>query len=257
MASALTFFAALAVPSPSSTKVLQPVVAKPVPSFIGGCASYAPRASYTHIGTDASQVCDASTPGRLCGETGTTARFPSGMELPRHNVPQYLGNAVWDGLARDSTGRLIAGLLGDPFAFVVAPEMDALRRLLMDASLTPAGLRAQMERAWSIDVRYESSFNSNGTMLNFMNALSGAEGRGPGLTREFILNSSAWRQLGPASVKRRIERAITGAAPLSPEAAMCAAAHMMDSMFELRGRVAIMNDLPSAAYDMVQDTRSE
>ena len=126
---------------------------------IGGCAAYAPRASYSWL-DDQGQgalVCDASTPGRTCGGHSEPASFPSGMQLPRHNVPQFLGNAVWDGLARDGFGRLISAMMGDPFAFVVAPEVDALRRLLMDASLTPRGLAAQMRSAWSLDARYESA----------------------------------------------------------------------------------------------------
>ena len=59
---------------------------------IGGCAAYAPRASYSWL-DDQGQgalVCDASTPGRTCGGHSEAASFPSGMQLPRHNVPQFL-----------------------------------------------------------------------------------------------------------------------------------------------------------------------
>ena len=51
-----------------------------------------------------------------------------------------LGQDASRTLARDGVGRLVSAMLGDPFAFVLAPEVDALRRLLMEPSLTPTAL---------------------------------------------------------------------------------------------------------------------
>jgi len=166
------------------------------------------------------------------------------MQLPRHNVPQYLGNAPWDGVARDSFGRLVSAMMGDPFAFVVTPELDALRRVLMSPEITPAQLVAQMRRAWTLDVRFEGAATSIFTRNFFMNAVSG-------LSAEFILNSSSWSALGPPVIKRRIEQALTGQVSLSPEAAMCAAVHMVDTMFAQRGQYSVMNDLIASATELL------
>jgi len=236
-----------AAPSPA-TATLQAADATAA-EFIGGCRAYATRPSYTLYNGLQETACDSSTPCRLCGDC-ETATFPSGMTFPRHNRPQFLGNAVWDGVARDSFGRLVRAMLGDPFAFVIAPEVDALRRRLQQPGLSPQELANQIGAAWSIDERYEATQNSADTRTNFLNALSGRVGSGGGLTAAFILNSAAWSRLEPPSVKSRIEAALRGNAELSAEEAMCAAVHMMDYMFSQRGSASVMNDLPSDAEGM-------
>jgi len=240
---------AAAVPhSPKAPTVLQSL---PENDFIGGCRAHMWRGSYTFFNGVAATACNEHTPTRMCGGSYEPAQFPSGMQLPRHNVPQYMGNGVWDALARDGFGRLLGAMMGDPFAFVVAPEVDALRRLLMDTSLTPQTLAAQLDRAWSIDTRYEGTESSRGTRQNFLNAISGVNSTAGGLSRAFILNSESWARMGPPAVKRRIEQALRGSVSLSPEAATCAAIHMMDTMFSQRGQVSVFNDLPSSAEDMI------
>lgn len=226
------------------------------PNFIGGCRAHAWRASYTLFDGDASGACDSQTPSLLCGEPNSPAEFQSGMQLPRHNVPQYMGNGVWDALARDGFGRLVKAMMGDPFAFTIAPEVDALRRLLMTPSTAPHVLEEELQRAWSIDERYEGTQSSVGTRANFMNAVSGRHSTSGGLSREFVLNSSAWARLGPPAVKDRIRLALEGREPFSPESATCAAIHMMDVMFSQRGRVSVFNDLPSSADDMLPQDKS-
>ena len=225
---------------------------------IGGCRAYSPRASYTAFSGNPALACDGLTPSRLCGGDLKAVRFSSGMGLPRHNVYQYTGNAVWDGLARDGFSRLVAAMLGDPFAFVVAPEMDALRRLLQEPTLTSQQLAAQMRTAWSIDPRYEGAPNSNGTWTNFMNAISGEHGgaAGGGLTRDFVLHSAAFQALKADAVVTRITDALNGGTTLSPEGAMCAAMYLVDAMFDQRGHSAALNDLPSAFADMANLTQA-
>lgn len=218
--------------------------------LISGCTAYVPRASYTLFNGDESAACDASTPCRLCGGDCTPFALPSGMQFPRHNVPQYLGNAVWDGMARDGFPRMVAAVMGDPFAFMIAPELDALRRLLTNTRLSPGALAHQLAAAWSVDPRYEGAHNSNGTRVNFLNAISGRVGTSGGLTPAFITSSSVWQSLGPAPVKQRIEQALEGEVEFSPEAAMCAAVYLMDAMFAERGHDTIMNDLPSDRSEM-------
>ena len=75
------------------------------------------------------------------------------MALPRHNVPQYMGNAVWDGNVLDLSSAVKA-MLGDPFAFAVAPEVDALRTLLTMPNATAR------ERAGVVWARLPDSLRS-------------------------------------------------------------------------------------------------
>ena len=243
---AFTLHAPLATPIYPSTPTLEPPSEVVASTFIGGCRANGLRAAYTAF-------CTQQTACDLCGGSCTPASFPSGMQLPRHNVPQYLGNAVWDGLARDSFGRTVSAMMGDPFSFVAAPEFDALRRLLQDPSLTTTALVEQMEAAWSTDARYEGARNEAGTRANFLAALAGNATRGSsGLTRAFLLQSRAWARIGPPSVRHTLEQMVRGqSGPVSREAATCAAVHLMDQMFVNRGEVAIMNDLPSGQGDMI------
>lgn len=206
-----------------------------VVSTIGGCRAYAPRASYlTALSCTEETVCEEC--GLMCSHL---ERFPSGMSFPRHNVLQYMGNDVWDSTA-DSLGEMVAAMLGDPFAFTVAPEVDALRRLLRDPSLSALALSSQVARVW---MGNPNRATNNATRGSFIDALAGRAGS-PGLTSAFVLNSSAWGRLGPRSVRRRLEGVLRGEAPpLSAEEATCAAVHIMDSSFERRDAHAIHDDL--------------
>jgi len=210
------------------------------PSFVGGCRAYGLRGSYALHNGDLSQACDQSTPCRLCGlECQESASFPSGMHLPRHNVPQYSGNAVWDSLARDDGfGRAIAALLGDPFAFVITPEVDAFRRVFLEPSLSSNQLTEQLDRAWAADPRFALATLATNERRMFFDEISG-------FNRSFILRSGMLGQLGESAVKRRIEGALNGKTPLSPEEAMCAAVHMLDATFAQRNYSSVMRELQS------------
>jgi len=210
------------------------------PSFVGGCRAYGLRSSYALHNGDLSQACDQSTPCRLCGlECQESASFPSGMHLPRHNVPQYSGNAVWDSLARDDGfGRAIAALLGDPFAFVITPEVDAFRRVFLEPSLSSNQLTEQLDRAWAADPRFALATLATNERRMFFDEISG-------FNRSFILRSGMLGQLGESAVKRRIEGALNGKTPLSPEEAMCAAVHMLDATFAQRNYSSVMRELQS------------
>ena len=218
---------------------LQPAPLAPLfDGFIGGCRAFSHRASYYAVDElDPSQTCEQQTACRLCGESCTPETFASGMKLPRHNVPQFLGNAPWDGLARDGFERLVQAMLGDPFAFTIAPEVDALRRLLLAPSASPGRLAEELAHAWPLDERFQAAHDSAPTRAHFLDAI------GANFSRAFVLSSEAFAAVGPRAVRRRLRRALTGDAPLTPEGAMCAAVHVADAMFAQRGKTAALAEL--------------
>ena len=90
------------------------------------------------------------------------------MQFPRHNVPQYSGNAVWDAASLDLQ-TAVAALLGDPFAFAVSPAMDALRHLFL-------GHRSQellrsLHQRWGGDERYPAYEMSKWSRDLFLGAM--------------------------------------------------------------------------------------
>jgi len=140
---------------------------------------------------------------------------------------------VWDGLPKDGFGRAIAALLGDPFAFVITPEVDALRRVFLDPSLSSRQLTEQLGREWPADPRYAGG---TGARSMFFDEISG-------FNRSFILREGTLGQLGESAVKRRIVRALKGRMPLSPEEALCAAIHVQDATFAHRSHGSVMSEL--------------
>ena len=73
-----------------------------------GCVALAPRADYSQHGA-------AECFGSGTGSCGWPV-LPSGMAVPRHNVPHYAGNGPWDGQGLSFEGALSA-MLGDPFQY--------------------------------------------------------------------------------------------------------------------------------------------
>ena len=213
------------------------------PSFIGGCRAYWPRADYlAKIG------CTNTTPCELCG--GSTCHeasptSPSGMAFPRLNVPQFAGNAVWDGHVLDAAGA-IGAMLGDPFQFGVTPELDALRRLLMGDPFEER--MQQLQRRWRLDKRYCMWAASTITRDTFLLGMRG-------LTAERLLTHPSWEALLPESARRRVEAALANLSHLgaqeAPHASAAAAGWNVYEATNCYGRFGSTADL---GHRVVVDT---
>ena len=117
------------------------------------------------------------------------------MHLPRTNVPQYAGNAVWDGRVLDLPGA-VGAMLGDPFQYAVTPELDALRGLFM--GLAANERRRRLESRWSMDERYCMWRSSTITQGSFFTGMGG-------LTPEYVRRHAQWPSIVPAAIRERVE----------------------------------------------------
>lgn len=187
--------------------------------YIGGCRAFTHRANFhAKMGCTGTRACDA------CGRVfNVTTKQPSGMRFPRTNVPQYGGNAVWDGNAI-TFSEAISAMLGDPFQFAVSPELDALRQLLMEPA-SPNRIAA-LERRWSLDRRYCAFPASRFFYQAFMSGMSA-------LSAAHVQGHADLRYVAPA-VRRQIDAMLrsSGTGPnMGREAATCAAVAIMDALF--------------------------
>lgn len=241
-------------PSPSSPPV-PPALPPGVLPGGGGCRAFVPRPSYQRkLG------CHANTSCLVCGSKCPVASaFPSGMAWPRHNVPQYMGNAgvrcgvafrtimfihmcnmslcacvrvwrMWCGGARtvfDAFGALgfeaaVAALLGDPFQYTRSAYVEVLARVLRGQEGWT--LRASLDHDWPQDSRYVGEQWVPASRASFLDAAQR-------LRRTALLQTTAWAQL-PIDVRRALEA--TPPAQVPVEAALCAATLLMDVDWSLR-----------------------
>ena len=210
---------------------LGPALSPPIPShpeagYVAGCRSPWPRASFiarTSCALSGEAAC------RICGSTSacTSISTPSGMQFPRHNVPQYTGNSVWDGPIHDLESAIRA-MLGDPFAFAMSPEMDALQRLFSRKSTSD--ILRDLGHRWHDEPRYPAYEMSRGSRNAFLGAMSH-------LSVDYIVGHRTWPYVIPESMRQRVEaslRSSTLSLPISGPAATCAAAIVMDGIFASR-----------------------
>ena len=232
----LELFLALLVgvtPHDSGARVLAPHA----PAHIGGCRAYQPRASFERTG------CTAQTACEVCGEGNCVpARLPSGMNLPRHNVPQYMGNAVWDGHVLDLPGAVRA-MLGDPLSFAVSPELDAIRTLLMLPNSSAHSRASRLDKAWPNDYRYNAFFSAQPTRESFFASLVRGGASGQGLTPTHVLSSFTWRRLPPTPAKTALHAALSRGVALSHEVATCAAIFLADAIWAHKESTALSEGL--------------
>jgi len=239
----LAFGIALGIVSPTSDRELRrpDVLAEAGQrQLIGGFHAYEQRASYQVLRGSAG--CNERTACAACGgEVCGRVTLPSGMGFPRHNVPQHMGNAPWD--AGAGMGDAVAAMLGDPFAFVVSAELDALRRLFASPWMDAQQLASHMHAAWSADHRYSAFRAAEYTRNTFMRALSEGGPQRSGLTKAFVLASDTWARLPPSTLKGRLQQALQSGRGLAPEVATCAAVYVMDKMFAQRPVSDVLGDL--------------
>lgn len=212
--------APLLPPTPSpSPRPSPPIPAFPDFGFAGGCKLYAPRASLREK-LDCGMGCSPPL------------RTPSGMQFPRHNVPSYSGNAVWDGDFL-SFGSAIGAMLGDPFEFARTPEVDVLAMLLEDNGTEHSQLAAKFQAAWPLQGHMHRDQNQVNSFRQFTEALRS-------LSRRRLVESAIWSQLLPVGLRSLLEtRMSTPGFQLSSEAAKCAAIFLADSLFARRSRAEV------------------
>ena len=152
-----------------------------------------------------------------CGYECHTPTLPSGMHFPRHNVPQYMGNAVWDARGAIDLETAVRAMLGDPFAYTRSVNLELIMRALRGES--KGGLVDAFDPNWPLDERYIGYQWSWETRVRLFDALR------RNFDRSYLLESAVWAQL-PGDVRQQLEE--TPPAELPEESALCAAALLMD-----------------------------
>ena len=210
-------------PAPPSPLPVPPPPAPlhPRNEYVGGCRSPWPRSSYV-----ARTGCNETTACAVCGPASScaTVTMPSGMRFPRHNVPQYSGNAVWDGNSL-TLADAVKAMLGDPFAFGVSPEFDALRHIFQGDD--GAEMLRALEHRWHDEPRYPAYESSRGSRNAFLGAISH-------LTKSWVIHHPTWRTIAPHNVREHLEASTerSGDNPQVDHAvATCAAVIVMDGVF--------------------------
>ena len=162
------------------------------------------------------------------------------MKLPRHNVPQYMGNAVWDARSVVTLDSAIGAMLGDPFRYARSTPLDLLTRLLM--GLEKDALVAEFDPHWPADPRYIGYQWSTDTRERLFRGLRN------NFDRAYLTSSAAWARL-PAEIRQQLDQ--TPPSQLPEEAAICAAALLMDLDFESRSGADIwfMESMPDDAMN--------
>jgi len=143
--------------------------------------------------------------------------------MPRHNVPQYMGNAVWDARGVVNFDTAVGAMLGDPFQYARSSYLDLLSRLLKGQELNE--LVDSFSPDWPLDERYIGYQWSTETRDRLFAALR------RNFNREYLTGSALWRRL-PQQVRQQLEQ--TPPESLSDEAATCASALLMDLDFASR-----------------------
>ena len=163
--------------------------------------------------------CTVDVPCSICGhDPGCATRtFPSGMEFPRHNVLQYIGNGVWQGNGL-SFSQAVAAMLGDPFAYTSSPVFAAYKGMLQGHE---AGqLKTSLMSTWrSKDTFFWKNEAERSRQLYF--------DRAQRLTRDLLISSDMWITL-PDELRQLI---LAHPQAMPEEAATCAAAALLDALF--------------------------
>ena len=186
-------------------------------NLLGGCRSHAHRASY-----EQSFGCTDDIKGSTCGDWNTPT-LPTGMGFPRHNVPQYMGNGVWDARGVVLLTTAVGAMLGDPFQFARSPNLELLIRLLRGQETD--ALAEAFSSGWPLDDRYVGYMWSTETRDRLLNLLRQR------FNRDYLTGSTLWSQL-PAEIRQQLEQ--TPPSSLPEEVAACAAALLMDLDFASR-----------------------
>ena len=162
------------------------------------------------------------------------------MAWPRHNVPQYMGNAVWDAYGAVTLGVAVRAMLGDPFAYARSVNVELLARLLRGEERQR--LVQLFGPHWPLDERYMGYQWSTETRERLFSAISGR------FDRAYLTSSHVWAQL-PAAVRAQLEA--TPPAALPEEAALCAAVLLADLDFAARpaADVWFLESMPDNAED--------
>ena len=144
------------------------------------------------------------------------------MQFPRHNVPHYTANAVWDARSMMSVEVAVASMLGDPFGHARSVYMDVLR--LVFSGFEREALKRIIARTWPADEKYAGNPWAVATRWRLLEVLSGMD-------HDYVRRSAVWDQL-PAWLRTRLGD--QGPFALRGEAAECAAALVMDIDFASR-----------------------
>ena len=204
-------------PSPVAPPPLPPGATPSPVNLLGGCRAYAPRASYKDaLGCPDDIACTT------CGACSNPT-LPSGMRWPRHNVPQYMGNAVWDARGVSTLETAIGAMLGDPFQYARSVNVELLLRLLRGQE--KGELVDSLDPDWPLGDAYMGYTWSIETRRKLLNALRAR------FDRSFLVNSSLWTRL-PTDVRHQLEQ--TPPRELPYESALCAAVLLADLDFASR-----------------------
>ena len=222
-------------PPPSPPQPPSPPSPPPSPPR-GGCFSGQARlvpSTFAHL-----LKCTARSACDVCGNQKAcpVGRLPSGMSIPRHNVPQYMGDGVWDG-ATITTAGAVAAMLGDPFAYTPSPVMLAYVQLFSGyegQELMLAVAKAIAEQWASGDREGEplnfGQYNDPRTPSGFFNVARQ-------LTRKRLQSSPVWPKL-PQRLRSRLEASHFA---LDRGSAVCAAVAAVDALHaayvEITGRM--------------------
>ena len=131
------------------------------------------------------------------------------MQMPRHNVPHYTGNGIWDGKVL-SLPEAIAAMLSDPFAYGSSPMFAAYKALFQ--GLEGEHIVRVLRARWVTTIMpFDDTHNE--VANHFFS-------RAHGITRAQITRSKLWAHV-PSAVRRTIEDARFA---LDEGAATCASA---------------------------------
>ena len=193
------------------------------PNLMGGCLSNVPRASYqSKMNCHANTSCTTCFPqvaniGRCQPDhPGAIPHLPSGMQVPRHNVQQYMGNAVWDAQGAINFESALAAMLGDPFQYTASPYLAVLAQLLQGRE--GEELARSIATSFTIEERYVGVDWSRETRDRFLAVVRS-------LTRANLTRSQMWAGL-PLPILAQLEATPPQSVP--PEVAMCAAVLLQD-----------------------------
>ena len=142
--------------------------------------------------------------------------------MPRHNVRQYMGNAVWGASgAIDFQGGL-AAMLGDPFQYTKSPNMAALIHLIQGRE--GDDLERALSSSFKLEERYTGVDWSRDTRDRFLSFART-------LRRSRLTHSALWGSL-PGPLRAELEATQPDAVPT--ELAMCIAVRLQDMDFSQR-----------------------
>ena len=159
------------------------------------------------------------------------------MQFPRHNIPQYMGNAVWDAYGAMSLPTALRAMLGDPFAYARSASLELLVRLLKGEERNK--LSRSFGASWPLSDRYIGYAWAVDTRARLLRAL------GSRFDRRYLLQSDLWKTHLPEAIRRVLST--TPPSDLPEEVALCAAVALADLDFQSRSAADIW------FYEMMPD----